>query len=51
MAGHLDLIWYAAEWAIRIGALLVVPLRRMPSASIVTGQPLAPTPRKPGFGA
>ena len=33
MAGHLDLIWYAAEWAIRIGALLVVPLRRMPSAT------------------
>ncbi|MCW2366109.1 cardiolipin synthase [Sphingobium sp. B7D2B] len=36
MAGsspHLDQIWYALEWIIRIGALAVVPLRRTPAAA------------------
>ncbi len=33
MSSHIDIIWYTAEWVIRIGALLVVPLRRMPSAT------------------
>lgn len=29
----LDAIWYAAEWIIRIGALVIVPLRRSPAAT------------------
>jgi cardiolipin synthase len=33
MSSHIDLIWYASEWIIRIGALLVVPQRRAPSAT------------------
>lgn len=30
---HMELFWYAAEWAIRLGALAVVPLRRSPNAA------------------
>lgn len=30
---HLQTFWYLSEWAIRIGALLVVPLHRMPAAT------------------
>jgi cardiolipin synthase len=35
MLSHLDLhlVWYAAEWLIRLGALAVVPLRRSPAAA------------------
>lgn len=33
MLNHLDLYWYAAEWIIRIGALLVVPQRRSANAA------------------
>lgn len=33
MLNHLDLYWYTAEWAIRIGALLVVPQRRSANAA------------------
>ena len=29
----LEATWYAAEWAIRIGALVIVPLRRSPAAT------------------
>lgn len=30
---QLGLVWYALEWAIRIGALAIVPLRRAPAAT------------------
>jgi cardiolipin synthase A/B len=30
---ELGLVWYALEWAIRIGALAIVPLRREPAAT------------------
>ncbi len=33
MWGHVDVVWYAAEWVIRIGSLLVVPQRRTPAAT------------------
>ena len=33
MSSHMELLWYAAEWIVRIGALLVVPQRRSPSAT------------------
>lgn len=33
MPSHIDFIWYISEWIVRIGALLVVPHRRMPSAT------------------
>ena len=33
MPNHLETLWYAAEWTIRIGALLVVPQYRSPSAA------------------
>jgi len=33
LSSHLDTLWYWAEWIIRIGALLVVPLGRVPSAA------------------
>ncbi|MDO6415799.1 cardiolipin synthase [Sphingomonas sp. BIUV-7] len=29
----LEIAWYATEWLIRIGALMIVPLRRTPSAT------------------
>jgi cardiolipin synthase len=29
----LNLLWYAAEWLIRLGALAIVPLRRSPAAT------------------
>lgn len=29
----MDVLWYAAEWLIRIGALAIIPLRRSPSAA------------------
>lgn len=33
MSFDVDFLWYMAEWAIRIGALLVVPQRRSPAAT------------------
>lgn len=30
---QLELLWYAAEWIIRLGALAIVPLRRSPAAA------------------
>ena len=34
LSGHdLELLWYGAEWIIRIGALALVPLRRSPAAA------------------
>jgi cardiolipin synthase len=30
---NIDVVWYAAEWVIRIGALLIVPQRRTPAAT------------------
>ena len=35
LSSHPDLrlVWYAAEWLIRIGALVIVPLRRSPAAT------------------
>jgi cardiolipin synthase len=33
MSNRIEILWYVAEWAIRIGALLVVPQRRPPAAT------------------
>lgn len=33
MSSQIEILWYALEWAVRIGALLVVPQRRSASAT------------------